>query len=34
MLENVEFLEFEDKWHFNTASEVFEIPELMEYLEE
>lgn len=30
-LEDVEFLEFKDKWHFNNAAQVFELPEILEY---
>lgn len=34
MLEDVEFLEFPNAGHFNTKSNTFEIPELLEYFEE
>jgi len=32
-LEDVELLEFKDKWHFNNAAKVFELPEILEYFE-
>ena len=31
-LENVEFLNFENKWHFNQSAWIFEIPEILDYL--
>lgn len=33
LLEDVELLEFKDKWHFNNAAKVFELPEILEYFE-
>lgn len=32
MLENVEFVEFEDKGHFNNSAKVFELPDILEYI--
>lgn len=32
MLENVEFLEYNDKWHFNNSAKVFELPDILEYI--
>ena len=29
--ENVEFIEFEDKWHFNTIAGVLQLDEILEY---
>ncbi len=33
MLEDVEILEFPNSGHFNSKSNTFEIPELLEYFE-
>ncbi len=33
MLENVEFLEYNDKWHFNNSAKIFELPDILEYFE-
>jgi len=32
MLEEVEYLEYEDKGHFNTKAKVFELPDILEYV--
>jgi hypothetical protein len=32
MLEDVEYLEYENKGHFNKKSNVFELPDILEYI--
>lgn len=31
-LEKVEFIDFEKKWHFNQSAWIFEIPEILDYI--